>query len=133
MPVDLSQIKHGKVYSRHELAKLWGYRSFHAIARGVVTPTGDNKIVLFITKGKQDSAEPYADDWKSGQRVKRSFNSVSPFFDIYPVSMSAFSITHSLRTDLRFALGSYLRLVAGYKAVSNSAQGGLRKNTIALL
>jgi hypothetical protein len=68
-----------------------------------------------------------------GQRVKRSFDSVSPFFDIYPVSMSAFSITHSLRTDLRSALGSYLWLVAGYKAVSNSAQGGLRKNTIAFL
>ena len=40
---------------------MWGYTSFHAIARGVVTPRSDNKIVLFVTEEKQSSAEQYAD------------------------------------------------------------------------
>ena len=31
---------------------MWGYASFHAIARGVVTPKDDNKIVLFVTEEK---------------------------------------------------------------------------------
>src|SRR5699024_6100632 len=34
---------------------------YHAIARGVVTPQGDSKIILFVTQEKQDSSEQYAD------------------------------------------------------------------------
>ena len=55
------RINKGATYSRQELAELWGYASFHAIARGVVTPRDDNKIVLFVTEEKQSSAEQYAD------------------------------------------------------------------------
>lgn len=55
------KIAKGQGYSRPELAKLWGYRSFHAIARGVVTPKGSNKIVLFVTEKKQTSQEQYED------------------------------------------------------------------------
>lgn len=40
---------------------MWGYSSFHAIARGVVTPKDDNKILLFVTEEKPSHAEPYAD------------------------------------------------------------------------
>jgi hypothetical protein len=40
---------------------MWGYASYHAIARGVVTPRNDNKIVLFVTEEKQQSARQYAD------------------------------------------------------------------------
>jgi len=43
------------------LAELWGYASFHAIARGVVTPRDDNKIILFVTEEKQSSTEQYVD------------------------------------------------------------------------
>jgi hypothetical protein len=46
--------------------------------------------------------------------------------------MSDSATMHSLRTDLRWALGSCLWLVATYEAVSNLAQGGSRKNTITL-
>lgn len=60
MPIDLSRIQRGIAYSRPNLAELWGSSSFHAIARGVVTPQGDNKIVLFVTEEKQASAEQYA-------------------------------------------------------------------------
>lgn len=61
MPISFSRINQGATYSRHELAALWGYSSYHAIARGVVTPRHDNKIVLFVTEEKQASAEQYAD------------------------------------------------------------------------
>lgn len=61
MPIIFSQITIGTLYSRQTLAELWGYASFHAIARGVVTPRNDNKIVLFVTEEKQTSAEQYAD------------------------------------------------------------------------
>ena len=61
MPVSFAELLLGVDYSRQSLAKLWGYASFHAIARGVVTPRDDNKIVLFVTEEKQSSAEQYVD------------------------------------------------------------------------
>lgn len=61
MPISFATIIKGATYSRQQLAKLWGYSSFHAIARGVVTPRNDNKIVLFVTENKQSSAEQYTD------------------------------------------------------------------------
>jgi hypothetical protein len=61
MLLSFSNIRPGSSYSRQTLAKLWGYTSFHAIARGVVTPRNDNKIILFVTEEKQSSAEQYAD------------------------------------------------------------------------
>jgi hypothetical protein len=64
MPVSVSELRIGECYSRQALAELWGYSSFHAIARGVVTPKGDNKIILFVTEEKQQSAEQYADQLK---------------------------------------------------------------------
>ena len=59
--VTFQKILQGKKYSRPTLAKLWGYKSYEAIARGVVTPRADNKIILFVTEEKQPSAEPYQD------------------------------------------------------------------------
>ena len=51
----------GHRYSRPDLANLWGYRSYHAIARGVVTPWHGGVIVLFVTEEKQEGMEPYSD------------------------------------------------------------------------
>ncbi|MFD1709674.1 DUF3427 domain-containing protein [Ottowia sp. GY511] len=59
--VTFASIIVGQTYSRETLAKLWDYSSFHAIARGVVTPAQDDKIILFVTEHKQNSAEPYQD------------------------------------------------------------------------
>jgi hypothetical protein len=53
MPISFAKITKGATYSRQVLAELWGYSNFHAIARGVVTPRDDNKIVLFVTEEKQ--------------------------------------------------------------------------------
>ncbi len=61
MSIAFSKITKGATYSRQTLAEIWSYTSFHAIARGVVTPRNDNKIVLFVTEEKQSSAEQYVD------------------------------------------------------------------------
>lgn len=55
------KIRKGGSYSRPQLAELWGYASVHAIARGVVTPQGKNKIILFVTEEKQAFQEQYQD------------------------------------------------------------------------
>ena len=61
MPVHFGSIKKGTEWERNDLAKLWGYRSFHAIARGVFTPARQKIIVLFVTEDKQESATQYKD------------------------------------------------------------------------
>lgn len=53
----------GKEYDRTFLANLWGYRSFQALGRGVVTPKGEKVIILFITKDKQEALEQYEDSF----------------------------------------------------------------------
>jgi hypothetical protein len=67
MSISFAKITKGATYSRQALAMLWGYASFHAIARGVVTPRDDNKIILFVTEEKQSSAEQYADRLSGGK------------------------------------------------------------------
>ncbi len=61
MPPFFSNIRRGSTYSRVRLADLWGYASYHAIARGVVTPQQTNLIILFVTEEKEESAEQYTD------------------------------------------------------------------------
>ena len=62
MLVSFAQNTVGESYSRTELALLWGYASCHAIARGVVTPRDDNKIILFVTRDKQSGTEQDEDE-----------------------------------------------------------------------
>jgi hypothetical protein len=50
--VTFDEVAIGTKWTRHELATLWGYRSFQALGRGVVTPADDNKIVFFLTHTK---------------------------------------------------------------------------------
>lgn len=69
MPVSFTQISVGTSYSRSELARLWGYAGFQALARGVVTPRDDNKIILFVTHEKQSGNEQY-DDVLSGMKLE---------------------------------------------------------------
>lgn len=65
MPVDPRALELGRLFTRPQLADLWGYESYHAIARGVVTPADSNCILLFVTREKQDSLTQY-DDFLSG-------------------------------------------------------------------
>ena len=38
-----------------------GYTGYQALARGVVTSRGDNRIILFVTEDKQAFQEQYED------------------------------------------------------------------------
>lgn len=51
----------GKEYTQIELAKIWGYKSYHALRRGIVTPKDKNFIILFITEQKISNATQYKD------------------------------------------------------------------------
>ncbi len=51
----------GTDWEREQLAQRWGYRTFHALARGVFTPAADNKIILFVTETKQEHLRQHAD------------------------------------------------------------------------
>lgn len=61
MPVSFISLKFGQTYERPFLAKLWGYQSFHAISKGVITPAGTQYIIFFVTKDKQETLTQYND------------------------------------------------------------------------
>jgi 5-methylcytosine-specific restriction enzyme A len=63
MPISFADLTIGHAYDRPFLAKAWGYRSHAALGRGIVTPSGQSLIILFITKEKQASLEQYEDDF----------------------------------------------------------------------
>ena len=50
MPIDLSTLELGRLFTRPRLAKLWGYRGYQAIARGVFTPASGKHVVLCVTR-----------------------------------------------------------------------------------
>lgn len=62
MNIDFSDIIVYQDYNRKYLAEKWGYESFHAIAKGAVTPQNTNLIIFFITKEKQKVLTQYKDD-----------------------------------------------------------------------
>ena len=61
MHVSFQALQFGQSYERPFLAKLWGYQSFHAISKGVVTPINTKHIILFVTKEKQQALPQYND------------------------------------------------------------------------
>lgn len=61
MPLSFDRISVGSCWERKDLADLWGYRSFHALARGVFKPSGDNKIILFVKEQKRAEDVQYED------------------------------------------------------------------------
>jgi len=61
MPVDFSKIQLQAQYTRPQLAAIWGFKSYEAVSRGIVTPAGTPYIILFITKEKQAFLTQYED------------------------------------------------------------------------
>jgi hypothetical protein len=59
--VDFSNLIVGREYDRPQLAELWGYETYNAISRGVVSPKGQALLIFFITKEKQESLTQYID------------------------------------------------------------------------
>lgn len=61
MLISFDKIHYGHQYERPYLARLWGYKSYNAISRGVVTPIGTKYIILFVTRNKQKTLTQYND------------------------------------------------------------------------
>lgn len=61
MNVNFKDLEFGETYERPFLAKLWGYQSFHALSKGVITPAGTKFIIFFVTKEKQEALTQYND------------------------------------------------------------------------
>jgi hypothetical protein len=59
MAVHFNAIAVGSQWGRKDLAEIWDYEDFHALARGIITPANDNKIVFFITHEKQSHSSDY--------------------------------------------------------------------------
>lgn len=59
MPISFENVGVGAGYTRIELAKMWGYASYEAIARGIITPAGLPVIVLFVTAEKRSFLPQY--------------------------------------------------------------------------
>lgn len=57
--IDFSQLIKGHKYDRNQLAALWGYEDFHAIGRGIVTPTNEKTIILFVSEKHQPTSTQY--------------------------------------------------------------------------
>lgn len=67
--INFTNIKVGERYDRKYLAKKWGYKKENGISRGIVTPKGQNIIVLFVTKEKQASLPQYNDYFDEKNKV----------------------------------------------------------------
>jgi hypothetical protein len=52
MSVSFENLVPSMIYSRPQLAEMWGYSGYKALARSIVTPKDDNKIILFVTLQK---------------------------------------------------------------------------------
>jgi len=63
-----ARLEVGRLYSRMDLYPMRGYDGIQAISRGVVTPSGSDHIILFVTRQKQKSFTPY-EDFLSGDRL----------------------------------------------------------------
>ncbi|MGS3140550.1 HNH endonuclease [Aeromonas sanarellii] len=61
MHISFEALTIGAEYERPQLAVLWGYKSHHAISRGVITPAGTQVVILFVTKEKQETFTQYRD------------------------------------------------------------------------
>jgi putative restriction endonuclease len=66
MPVTFAPLRIGRSYTRKDLADLWGYASYHAIGRGVITPAGTKYIIIFVQHEKRSSDTQYDDELVDG-------------------------------------------------------------------
>lgn len=67
--INFNNLKVGQKYDRKYLAQQWGYKSYQAISRGIVTPKNQNIIILFVTKEKQDCLTQYIDDFDEANQI----------------------------------------------------------------
>ena len=56
---DLTNLTLFGKYDQKDLAERWGYKSYDAIRRGIVTPAGTNIVILFVTEKKVSYATQF--------------------------------------------------------------------------
>ena len=61
--VNMDLLRIGDSYTSIDLAEMWGYQDFHPLARGIVTPSGTKKILLFVTLNKEADRIQYIDSF----------------------------------------------------------------------
>ncbi len=66
MPISFDKIKPGTCCTRPLLADIWGFSGYQALAKGIITPKGDNKIILFVTCPRPAELPRYAAEFKAG-------------------------------------------------------------------
>lgn len=62
--VNMDLVRIGQQYTAVQLANIWNYKSHHPLVKGIVTPSGTDIIILFVTKEKQSGATQYVDEIK---------------------------------------------------------------------
>lgn len=67
MPISFSHLKPGDCCTRPLLADSWGFSSYQALAKGIVAPRNDNKIILFVTSRKPEDVPGDRADLKAGR------------------------------------------------------------------
>jgi putative restriction endonuclease len=65
--VSFAKLHLNHTYSRDTLASVWEYKGVEALARGVVTPSNQPYIILFVTHEKQTGATQYQDRLEGGR------------------------------------------------------------------
>lgn len=146
MTVNFNSLKFGQSYERILLAKLWGYQSFHAISKGVVTPVNTNYIIFFVTKDKQEALTQYNDYidgnmlfWEgeekhsSDKRVieaKRNGNEIhlfyreihhTPFVYFGQISLTDYQVRENLPSEFVFKINTLTSEIDAFKEVQEHA------------
>jgi hypothetical protein len=67
MPISFERIKPGDCCTRPLLADSWGFSSYQALAKGIVMPREDNKIILFVTCRHPEDIPRYRAEFKIGR------------------------------------------------------------------
>lgn len=67
--VDMSLLTVNETYTAKQLAGLWGYKSHHALVKGVFHPKGTNILILFVTKKRQPGTTQFRNELR-GNMIK---------------------------------------------------------------
>lgn len=60
--VDISQLEINQTYTAKQLANLWGYKSHHALVKGVFHPKDTDILILFVTKNRQPGSAQFKNE-----------------------------------------------------------------------
>ena len=67
--VDIEQLEINHTYTAKQLAALWGYKSHHALVKGVFHPKGSDILILFVTKQRQPGLTQFKNELR-GNMIK---------------------------------------------------------------